>query len=339
MKMKYIFILTIGIIVLLKASLCLAAEDDFDFDIKIYNSDAILCEPLWVDITATYKGNEQIEASLSSILLFVDNEKVTFNACIIYGHVSRSRGFRILKKEDSFKIIEDLRCFPPFWKSGKFNVRFEIENDTELLLRTASFEINISEPTGVDKQLYDYAQSVNSPDLKICIKDQSGKCNEDLWSPCTTSSAFDECFKNVTWDEMATEYPNSCYTAWIYNNRIRNLTIKDPRSTANSIKNSKYRAGNSVWDLWGSKIKGTQKHLSGTEYCRWEIEKSLAIINSCSRFPQKDRLMLSIAINNIKLGNEQRGIEILKTLIRESNSREAVWAKEFLEEWMAQKKE
>jgi len=133
---------------------------------------------------------------------------------------------------------------------------------------------------------------------------------------------------------MAAQYPTSCYTAWIYNNSIRNLTVGDPRSTAASVKNNKFLSANSVWD---PETKGIHKSLWGPEYAKWENKKSLEIIKSCPRFPGKNKLIIRVAINNIELGNEQKGIEMLKILIRDSNSREAIWAYQFLKEWEKQK--
>ena len=84
-------------------------------------------------------------------------------------------------------------------------------------------------------------------------------------------------------------------------------------------------------------MKGYFKRLYGPEYDKWKREKSLEIIKLCPRFPRRDKLMVASAISNIVLGNEKEGIEILKKLINESNSREAAWAKQFLEEWEKQK--
>jgi len=307
-------------------------SNDFSYEIKNYNPDAIICEPLIVEITATYKGITPVEAWPNNTV-FVNNEKMTFNACL-HGRLMGDISKRLIKQGDSFTMGENLRCYPPFWKPGRYVVYFEQNNDEATVLRTPSFEIKISEPTGIDKQLYDYAQSKNPPDSKMCQKDQNGNCRKDLWSPCITWSVKDQCFEKISWNEIATKYPTSCYAAWIYNNYIGNITIGNPQATVVSIKKNNYHDGNSVPCLTA---KDGWEGLRGSEYFKWENEKSLEIIASCPRFPHKDKLIVVTAVNNIVLGKESEGIRMLKELIRTSSSREANWARQFLEEWEKQK--
>ena len=339
--MKPLKIYLIGLIILINSAAALIASDAekiFSYDMIILNSNAILCEPMHILLIATYHGIEPINAFENKDTIFVNNEKANYN-CFLKGHMVEDVNIPkklLIKPGDIIKIGDDLRCYAPFSKPGKYEVRIEKKLNEELTLKWPSFTVVISEPTGIDKKLFDAAQERNIPDMKSCQKDQFGNCKKDLLSPCIDSRGGDKCFDDnkISLEEMLDNYPTSCYTAWIPSSSISENTVNDPRTTVKFIKANKYWDGNSIYD---PKVKGYFKRLDGPDYDKWKREKILEILKYCPRFPRKDGLIVTAAISNIVLGNEKEGIEMLKKLINESNSREAAWAKQFLEEWTKQK--
>ena len=333
---KYLMV-TLFILVLAVFSMAAVTSSDFNFDIRVFNDNAILCEPLMVDVKITYNGNEPLEGYLYENDLYVNDNKIEENICKMTVHIDK--GFApkyTFKPGKAIYFRDNLRCYYPFWKPGKYDVQVKTKINQELIISTPPFRITISEPAGIDKKVFDIGKANYSPDAKFCIRGGLGICRKDLWNPCTYSEEPDESLLNISSEEIALKYPASRYTVWLYYIYMFDPIRKDPRQIAISIsKGKRYPDGNSVWD---PTVNGHIRDLSDTKkYAKWAKEKSLEMIKLIPNFPDKERLIVVAGICSIVLGEELEGIEILKKLIQESNSREAIWAKQFLEEWMKQK--
>ncbi|OGF68078.1 MAG: hypothetical protein A2Y62_19680 [Candidatus Fischerbacteria bacterium RBG_13_37_8] len=336
--MKLEKILLIAFIIMLQLSINSKGSikaNDFTYEMIIFNSNPIICEPMHVLTIAKYVGENTIEAyHMHQAEVIVNNEKLVSDVCTAgpagidpdTSHLSKYK----IKNGDVIKFAINLRCFSPFWKPGKYNVRIQKRLNEETILEYPELSIVVSEPTGIDRDLFELSQDRKLMKNNTCKEDRSGNCRNTIKSPCTVSSNADKCFDNVSWEEMIAQYPTSRYAAWIWEDNIYDPILDNPKSLVNSIKNKNYLVGRSVWD-------GKWISLNGMKYAEWTKNKSLEIIRDCPSFPAKERFMLTAAISNIVLGDELQGVELLKGLIRRSNSREAIWAKEFLEEWMNQK--
>ncbi|OGF67867.1 MAG: hypothetical protein A2Y62_01225 [Candidatus Fischerbacteria bacterium RBG_13_37_8] len=148
-----------------------------------------------------------------------------------------------------------------------------------------------------------------------------------------------------TFNHLLKKFPGSIYTAWTYFHRMYDPTKIEAHYTVVDLRKSNYPPrGIYIPESEAYEGYGLNTHLnSGIESAKWIKEKSELILSHHPDFPFANKLRIQIALSNIALGIEKKGILQLQTFFKQSTEKkvlskkpletEAEWAEKFLALW------
>jgi hypothetical protein len=297
-------------------------ENEVRINVKLINSNAILCEPLPTMIEIINEGKKPFEIyrgiyNYEDINVIVNNQKNEYILCAQELSVLKlpySILVNVIQPGEKLVMNSDLRCYPPFWQAGNYNVQYVVNINKKDYL-SQLFMLNIGYPTGIDLEAFEKGQIDNKVNDNYCIKRVALRDKKKICSPCVSATS-EKIFAALSNKDLIAKYPTSRYTAWAANKTIIDLTSLDEKRIAEGIKKKIYPK---------------------TEKALWMKEKGNEILKSYPDFAYAEKIKVAVAISEIVLDNETEGIKILQDLVQNSQSKEAEWSKRFLDAWSQKK--
>jgi hypothetical protein len=179
--------------------------------------------------------------------------------------------------------------------------------------KTNKCTYTIKAPQGVDAEIFNLWQKQN-PDRAAC------DFPLDM-EPILTPQVLIE------------KYPTSIYSAWAIYKYLGAPEKWPADKLVELITQRLYPQSNSVPY---SGVKGGWRSLKGDDMAQWQNEWAERILQNHPTFPYAKRLRLVMAINYLKLKQEQKGFDLLDGVAKTTGD-DALWASKFIELWKSSK--
>ena len=271
-----------------------------------------------------YEGTRMFHASLNTYLKLniegpIDMDKI-FHPIIGLLGVNQPLPFLEIKPGETISL-------KAYWEEfgicnpGRYKIQAEYRGDKapkgyyKEIISSEVHEIEIAEPKGIDKSVYDdffqiFYYSKNHPIEK-------NWCNFYL-----------DRGKEFSW--ILDKYPTSTYSAWIIFRSLNEPEGWEPEKMKMLIAKNLYPLMNDVPD---PNSPNGWRPITRKEAKEWEITSAEQILANHPDFPYARRLRLVIAIDTIALGNKEKGIKLLQEIAQDRDTKEGQWASKFVSLW------
>jgi len=294
---------------------------------KMYEGEYIDCEPIKVEIGLKNNGAERIKIGYYKSLTRNKAFYLMINGEEYRGPKRAHEGFTetieietFLEAKEEIREEIDLRVIG--LKAGRYEIKAVVdfseygERYNNLKVESEPIELIIKKPIGVDEIAYKEAEKYMNEHYK------SGYRKVDFCEIITGEGWGNE-FRNI----LLEKYPTSTYAGWVVYERMQ----KPLSARAEKIKElmDKGLYMEHGWVPWPWEYHNGLKELNGREYVEWHIKWGEELLKNHPDFPFISEIKIILGLAYLKLNQIEKGLSMLKDISNE-NSKEGIWAKEYL---------